>query len=343
MNKIKIELTSLTTETSDENSNYSGFYVIASFPHRTNDGLMSGGAKVELDIDGKGILYLPPNGEIENDNISLEVFNRYGVYALEKQIVNETIFNEYRNKDKVFYITNVNIDNNLNTKNTYYKVKGRIIDLKGEQKFSKYNYFVVKLSENIETNSIETIIDHPSSEIIVNANTDMDGYFSFDVKHEKSDFYYALIVPKSIEKWVSLKTEKEYLDTKDKAQYLLKILDKQIFALTPLTSDNVNDGKETSDCGCESTESYQTSEEFGRAESGKVSQQLSGCFDLTKPNQSVEEYLFYQAVRITDPAIKKVNVISKNFTETLSDLENLLNNGGAFTEDGGLVLQTTSR
>ncbi|MCI1265572.1 MAG: hypothetical protein LKG19_03285 [Saprospiraceae bacterium] len=299
-------------ENKGKNLDYTGYYLIANYNQQLYGNTIMGRTRVDFDESGYGILSIPENDQIQNKELSIEIYGSSGNVV--RQRFNRTSNSFYDDKDKVIEITVepedlIEVDETPKT----YKVFGRLIELSNCRDLA--NLQIVFFGNNTE----ETPTLQNSTILGVN-KTFKDGYFQVEIPIDPQfRKYYAAIEHSNID-FYPLVT----FSDNDK----MFIQDKQIISVSfnveeNKTEEDKNDG--STDCGCHKQNDRLPSQvEFGNS-NNKYSQDLGGqCVNFTVPNRTIDEFSFYHVVRTTEPEIKSVTIsnaeILKIYERLVADL-----------------------
>ncbi|HLO55504.1 MAG TPA: hypothetical protein VK169_14515 [Saprospiraceae bacterium] len=301
----------------DKKLDYTGYYLIANYNQLLYGSTVMGRTRVDFDELGEGILSIPENDQIQNNELSIEVYGSSGNVV--RQRFNRTSNSFYDDKDKVIEVTVEPEDIELVDESPkIYKVSGRLIELSNCIDLS--NLQIVFFGNNTE----ETPTLQNSTILGVN-KTYKDGYFQIDIPMSQTyDNYYAVIENSEIDFYPLI-----YITEKLGETDSIKVIqDKQIISVTFKSKDSNN--SETSetdkdDCGChKKTDRLPSQSDFGKSDD-KYSQDLGGqCVNFTVPNRTIDEFSFYHVVRTTEPEIKSVTIsnaeILKIYERIIADL-----------------------
>jgi hypothetical protein len=294
---------------------YVGYYLIVNFNQLLFGNTVMGRIRVDFDEAGTGLLSLPENDEIQNNELSLEVYGASGNVV--RQRFNRTSNSFYDDVDKIIEISvepeQLDIINEVSLN---YKVSGRLICLMLSVNLSDLQIVIFgNHSEELPTLQNSTILGLTKSY--------KDGYFQIEIPKSPTFMrYYAAIENTTIDFYPLTSiaiNEQNFIE------------DKQIIAISfeeKIATENGVKIEKESDCGChKNSDRLPSVNEFGNSEN-KYSQDLGGqCINFTVPNRTIDEFSFYHVVRTTEPEIKSVTIsnaeILKIYENIVSDLNRI--------------------
>ncbi|WP_303435586.1 clostripain-related cysteine peptidase [Tenacibaculum sp. 1_MG-2023] len=298
LTKNKKSINDLTDE-------YAGYYLNVSYSHYISNNTVYSKDRVEVEEVSLFRFFTPKADYIVNKEIKIEIKAPNGEIVYSKT-ASVNLFNPSSNQknkkdeSKPFEIEIDPINLNDISSSTRIipktlKLNGRVIDISNTQKVSNIQVIVwatISKEENVVFNS-------DNFKPIFVGNTDKEGYFSGNYVTDKYQYAFATLA-NSNDNTVKIEIEKSNSEFFSLKSPVLIALDFQELEI------------DAEDCSCNSNTPF-LPDSKDLIESGVYSQDLGGqCINFTTPNRTLEEFVFYHAVRTTEPEIKGLSLNVKD-------------------------------